>query len=95
MAQDEVQSFHWNNMQCTLHPVVIYYLGTDGKIEHSPVCILSDDNNHDTCFVHEVQRQTTKYIKHRFKNIKFVKYFSDGCAGQYKNYKNLLNLSSQ
>ena len=92
MVQDEVQSFHWNNMQCTLHPVVVYYLGTDGNVEHSLVCVLSDDNNHDTCFVHEVQRHTLQYIKHKFPNIKFVKYFSDGCAGQYKNYKNLLNL---
>ena len=23
MVQDEVQGFHWNNLQCTLHPVVI------------------------------------------------------------------------
>ena len=92
MVQDEVQSFHWNNMQCTLHPVVVYYLGTDGNVEHSPVCVLSDDNNHDTCFVHEVQRHTLQYIKLKFPNIKIVKYFSDGCAGQYKNYTNLLNL---
>ena len=26
--------FHWNSMQCTLHPVVIYYLGTNDIIEH-------------------------------------------------------------
>ena len=23
-VQDEVQGFHWNNLQCTLHPVVVY-----------------------------------------------------------------------
>ena len=73
MVQDEVQSFHWNNMQCTLHPIVLYYLGTDGNVEHSLVYVLSDDNNHDTCFIHEVQRHTLQYIKLKFPNIKFIK----------------------
>ena len=26
VVQDEVQSFHWNNQQCTLHPVVLYFM---------------------------------------------------------------------
>ena len=25
VVQDEVQGFHWTNLQCTLHPVVVYY----------------------------------------------------------------------
>ena len=25
VIQDEVQGFHWNNVQATLHPIVIYY----------------------------------------------------------------------
>ena len=25
IVQDEVQGYHWNKDQCTLHPVVIYY----------------------------------------------------------------------
>ena len=25
VVQDEVQAFHWNNVQATLHPIVIYY----------------------------------------------------------------------
>ena len=25
VVQDEVQGFHWNNVQATLHPIVIYY----------------------------------------------------------------------
>ena len=24
VVQDEVQGFHWNNLRCTLHPVVVY-----------------------------------------------------------------------
>ena len=26
IVQDEIQGYHWNNLQCTLHPVVVYYI---------------------------------------------------------------------
>ena len=29
VVQDEVQGFHWNNLQCTLHPVAVYYKNGD------------------------------------------------------------------
>ena len=32
------------------------------------------------------------YIKENLPGIKNVRYWSDGCAGQYKNYKNMMNL---
>ena len=32
------------------------------------------------------------YVKEKLPHIKHITYFSDGCAGQYKNCKNLLNL---
>ena len=25
VVQDEVQGFHWNNLQATLHPIVLYF----------------------------------------------------------------------
>ena len=30
VVQVEVQGFHWNNCQCTLHPVVVYYIIKNG-----------------------------------------------------------------
>ena len=27
VVQDEVQGYHWNKEQCTLHPVILYYKG--------------------------------------------------------------------
>ena len=92
VIQDEIQSFHWNNQQCTLHPVVIYYRGPTNDIKVLSLCIISDDNDHDTCFVHEVQRLVTDYLKASLPHIRSIKYFTDGCAGQYKNYKNFINL---
>ena len=31
-------------------------------------------------------------INENFPDVKNVEYFNDGCAGQYKNYKNMHNL---
>ena len=37
-------------------------------------------------------RQTCEYIKKALPNVTLLEYFSDGCAGQYKNFKTFLNL---
>ena len=26
VVQDEIQSYHWHKKQCSLHPVIIYYM---------------------------------------------------------------------
>ena len=90
-VQDEVQSFHWSKQYCTLHSVVLYYK-EDDKLQHRSFCFLSDDLEHDTYFVNEIQEKLTWYIRQDLPDVVNVEYFSDGCAGQYKNYKNFLNL---
>ena len=91
IVQDEVQSFHWSNLQCTVHPVVIYYKDA-GAVQHKSFCIISSDNTHDVAFVYMVQKKIIHQIKATMPNILKIEYFSDGCAGQYKNYKNFVNL---
>ncbi|XP_065669753.1 uncharacterized protein LOC136088824 [Hydra vulgaris] len=84
VVQDEVQGFHWNNLLCTLHPVVVYY--KENQVLHSTsYCIISDDNNHDVPMVYEVQKSKSN-LKQK------MIYFSDGCSSQYKNCKNIFNL---
>ena len=83
---------HWNKDQCTLHPVVIYYKNQQNELAHISLCILSDDLAHETSFVNELQRLVCSFIKEKLPQIKHVEYWSDGCAGQYKSYKNLMNL---
>ena len=56
-------------------------------------CIVSEDLLHDVSFVHEVQRIITTWIQIHLSHIDTITYFSDGCAQQYKNYKNFINLS--
>ena len=93
VIQDEVQGYHWNQKQCTLHPVVICYKGNDGVIGSTSLCFLSDDLEHDVHFVYNVLKGTANHIREMISmDIKVVHYFSDGCAGQYKNCKNFLNL---
>lgn len=91
VVQDEVQSFHWSKQHCTLHPIVVYYK-ENGKLLQKSFCILSDDLEHDTSFVYEIMRELLKIVREEMPFINKVEYFSDGCAGQYKNFKNLLNL---
>ena len=44
--------------------------------------------------VFEVQKRLTNFIKIELPSITKVEYFSDGCAAQYRNYKNMMNLCS-
>ncbi|XP_047133454.1 uncharacterized protein LOC124811601 [Hydra vulgaris] len=91
VVQDEVQGFHWNNLQCTLHPVVVYY--KENQVLHSTsYCIISDDNTHDVPMVYEVQKSIINNLKQKIPSIVNVVYFSDGCSSQYKNCKNIFNL---
>ena len=87
-----MQGYHWNKDQCTLHLVVIYYRNQQNQLVHKSICILSEDLDHDTSFVHELQRLVCNFIQETLPPIKHVEYLCDGCTGQYKNFKNLMNL---
>ena len=89
IVQDEAHGYHWNNAQCTVHPVAIY-VNQDGVVKEHSMCILSDDLSHDVDMVHQVVDKVVSYIKSIIPEIKMIHYFSDGCGGQYKNCKNFL-----
>ena len=55
------------------------------------ICFISADLQHDTGFVYTLQQTLTKYIKDKFSSIKRLEYFSDGCSGQFENFKNFFN----
>ena len=85
-------SYYWSKEYCTLHPIVVHFKDDSGKLQHISIYFISDDNTHDTCFVYEVQQSVIKHIHDLFPRVKKLYYFSDGCGGQYKNYKNFMNL---
>ena len=100
VVQDEVQGYHWNKSQCTLHPIVIYYKVRNANnddelvLKSLPLCFVSDDLNHDAGFVYALQHELHKIISTEMPvPIKHIYYFSDNCGGQYKNFKIMINLT--
>ena len=92
VLQDEIQSFHWNNSQCSIHPAIIYYKDVSNVFQEKPFDFISEDLKHDTLFVFAVMSKVCEYVKGNYQHITKVKYFSDGCAAQYKNYRNFSSL---
>ena len=92
IIQNEVQSYHWCKNYCTIHPIVVYMKNEDGQSTTVSICIISDDLTHDTSFIYCLQKSLTEFLKIYFPQITKLQYFSDGCSGQYKNFKNFLNL---
>ena len=90
--QDEIQSFHWCKLYYTLHPIVVYFIDGDGNIQHNFLYLITDDNNHDTNCVYKIQTILVDYLKEILQIMDQIFYFSDGCAEQYKNRKNFINL---
>ena len=92
VIQDEIRGYHWSKQQCTLHPIVIYYKD-NSELKSMSLSIISDDLDHDAALVYKIYAEGLCYIKqHIGDRLKKVHYFSDGCAGEYKNCKNFINL---
>ena len=91
LVQDAVQGYHWNNSQATLHPFVFYYK-ENGELKCLNQCVISDCLKHDTLAVHAFQTPVIAYVKMKCPSVNKIHYFSDGCGGQYKNFKNFSNL---
>ena len=66
----------------------------DDKVSISNHCFISDDLQHDTCFVNYVQKDISKWLKINRPELNQVHYFTDSCAGQYKNRNSFKNLTS-
>ena len=89
--QDAIQGVHWSNDQVTLHPWICYYKENETPKTLS-VLFISDCLNHNTVAVYSFQKQLIELLK-RTLDLKKILYFSDGCAKQYKNKKNFLNIA--
>ena len=84
VVQDEIQGFHWNTSQCSLHPIVLYYKQGGELLSHS-ISYISDDLTHDVDFVYMVVSETVTFIKNFLvNNISQVFYFTDGWQANIK-----------
>ena len=92
LVQDAVQGFYWQNNQATLHPFAVYYKDQNDEIKCDCYCAISDLLQHDQTAVHCFISKLLPTVCTQSPCIKNVKYFTDGAASQYKNYKGLINL---
>ena len=92
IVQDEIQSYYWSKEYCTLHPLAVYFIHSDGNIQHNSLCFISDDNNHNINFVYKIQTILVDYLEENLPIVDKIFYFSDGWSEQYKNHKNFINL---
>ena len=92
-VQEEIQSFHWDAAQCTIHPFVVYWRENDAG-RHQSFCFVSDETKHSASMVHEFLSRLIPELQKLIPGLCKIHYFSDGCAGQYKNKFNFINISS-
>ena len=62
VLEDEIQSFHRNNNQCSIQPAVIYYKNVHNVLQEKSFGFISGDLKHDTAFVYEVRSKVCEYI---------------------------------
>lgn len=89
------QGFHWNNKQATVHPFSVHYWNADEEvIDYKTYCVISDEMTHDADTFHVFRSAVLPEIIRGLRPFVFKKviYISDGCGGQYKNFKNFSNL---
>ena len=94
LIQDEIQSFHWSKEYCTLHPLVIYYKDADGTLQQYSLFHFSwQHTRHQFCS--QDSDTTDENLEAEVPEPhKDLLHFWNGCGGQYKIFKNFLNLCS-
>lgn len=99
IVQDASQSFHWNNLQATLHPIVIYYMSNkqqqpqNNTLAHISYVFISDYMAHSHLAVYTMLRDLIpRLLRILPRPVTMIHYFTDGCAGQYKSFKAFANL---
>ena len=81
IVQDEIQSYH-----CTLHPLAVYFIDSDGNIQHNSLCFISDDNNHNINFVYKIQTILVDYLEENLPIVDKIFCFSDGLCHHLQDF---------
>ena len=62
-------NYHWSKEYSKLNHLAVYYLGPDGSLQHDSLCFSSDNNNHYTSFLYQVQILLVYYLKANLPHI--------------------------
>ena len=91
---DFAENYHYV-LQMKLHPMhhslSCHYNDVSNVLQKKLFGLIPEELKHDTAFVYDVISKVCECVKGNYMHIIKVKYFSNGCAVQYKNYKNFLN----
>ena len=91
VVQDEIQSFHYEKSQCTVHPFALYY-NDNGTVKERSFCFISPSTGHSAAMVHAFIKKLIPDLKIFLPRLSKIHYFSDGASQQYKNKFNLINV---
>lgn len=78
-----------------MHPFAVHFWNADEEIiDYKTFCVISDEMSHDADTFHVFRQAVMPEIISCLSPFSFKKifYISDGCGGQYKNFKNFSNL---
>jgi len=88
-----IQGFYYSNRQATLNPFSCYYKDSEtGDAKQLSFAVISDHLDHSTVAVHAFIKKLLPELEMIVGQLDKVYYFSDGCAGQYKNKYNVSNV---
>ena len=91
VVQNEVQSFHYEKSQCTVHPFALYFK-ENGSTKERSFCFISPYTRHSASMVHAFLTKLIPDLKISLPLLTKLHYFSDGASQQYKNKFNLINV---
>ena len=84
-AQDEVTAAHWDHEQVTLHPIVVYYVGSCGKMIKEEVIHMTNNRKHIEKTVAVFQKKTIEFLKSKKVPILEILEWTDNAPSQYKS----------
>ncbi|XP_013401704.1 uncharacterized protein LOC106167464 [Lingula anatina] len=82
---EEIQSAYWNSSQVTLHPIVIYFRGSDGSLEHRSYVAVSNTLVHASSTVIAILDKLYSMELMELQNVQHIHYWTDSPTSQYRN----------
>lgn len=89
----EIQSFHWNQKQVTIHPMMLYYKPDGGDLQKEGFVCITDDLKHDTHAVSRFETEAIAHVRSKGVEVNAIHEWTDGCASQYKGRQSFAAIS--
>lgn len=93
-GQDAIQSAYFDSKSVSIHPFVLFYKDKKepNEVKSKNYVVISEGKEQNTNAVYTFLKKLVPEVKKMFPELEKIFYLSDGCAEQYKNKKNFINL---